>query len=295
MSQPIFRGVATALITPMHEDGSLNVERLRSLVEEQIAAGVNGLVACGTTGESATLDHEEHVTVIREVISAAAGRVPVIAGTGSNDTRYAVELSQEAERLGADALLMVTPYYNKTSQDGLVAHYTHVADRVNLPIILYNVPSRTGTNIQSATYARLAGHKNIAAIKEANGDISAALKTMSLCGDQVTLYSGNDEQTIPFFAIGGQGIISVFSNLAPGVMSEMCAKYLAGDHEAALAIQMKYLALMEAMFCDVNPIPVKAAMNLAGMEAGPCRLPLVELSEEKKQTVAGLMRKAGLL
>ena len=164
MAQPIFRGVATALITPMHEDGSVNIERLRSLVDDQIQKGVNALVACGTTGESATLDHEEHVAVIRETISAAAGRVPVIAGTGSNDTRYAVELSQEAERLGADALLMVTPYYNKTSQDGLVAHYTHVADRVNLPIILYNVPSRTGTNIQPATYARLAGYQNIAAI-----------------------------------------------------------------------------------------------------------------------------------
>lgn len=295
MAQPIFRGVATALITPMHDDGSVNVERLRSLVNEQIEKGVNALVACGTTGESATLDHEEHVTVIRETVSAASGRVPVIAGTGSNDTRYAVELSKEAERLGADALLMVTPYYNKTSQDGLVAHYTYVADRVKLPIILYNVPSRTGTNIQPATYARLAGHRNIAAIKEANGDLSAALQTMSLCGDQVTLYSGNDDQTIPFFSIGGQGIISVFSNLAPDLMSQMCQKYLAGDQAGALAMQMKYLAVMNAMFCDVNPIPVKAAMNLAGMQAGPCRLPLVELSDDKKAKLADVMRKAGLL
>ncbi len=295
MAQPIFRGVATALITPMRDDGSVNVERLRSLVNEQIEKGVNALVACGTTGESATLDHEEHVTVIRETVSAAAGRVPVIAGTGSNDTRYAVELSKEAERLGADALLMVTPYYNKTSQDGLVAHYTYVADRVKLPIILYNVPSRTGTNIQPATYARLAGHPNIAAIKEANGDLSAALQTMALCGDQITLYSGNDDQTIPFFSIGGQGIISVFSNLAPDLMSQMCAKYLAGDQAGALAMQMKYLAVMNAMFCDVNPIPVKAAMNLAGMQAGPCRLPLVELSDDKKAKLAGLMREAGML
>lgn len=295
MAQPIFRGVATALITPMHEDGSVNIERLRSLVDEQIQKGVNALVACGTTGESATLDHEEHVAVIRETISAAAGRVPVIAGTGSNDTRYAVELSQEAQRLGADALLMVTPYYNKTSQDGLVAHYTHVADRVDLPIILYNVPSRTGTNIQPATYARLAGHKNIAAIKEANGDISSALKTMSLCGDQLTLYSGNDDQTIPFYSIGGDGIISVFSNLAPDIMSEMCNKYMSGDQAGALDMQKKYLALMDAMFCDVNPIPVKAAMNLAGMQAGPCRLPLVELSDDKKATLSRLMSEVGLL
>lgn len=295
MAQPIFRGVATALITPMHEDGSVNLERLQTLVEEQIQKGVNALVACGTTGESATLNHEEHVAVIRETISAAAGRVPVIAGTGSNDTRYAVELSQEAERLGADALLMVTPYYNKTSQDGLVAHYTQVADRVSLPIILYNVPSRTGTNIQPATYARLAGHQNIAAVKEANGDLSAALKTMSLCGDQITLYSGNDDQTIPFFSIGGQGVISVFSNLAPDLMSQMCSKYLSGDHDGALAMQKQYLALMEAMFCDVNPIPVKAAMNLAGMQAGPCRLPLVELSDDKKATLSRLMSEAGLL
>lgn len=295
MAQPIFRGVATALITPMHEDGSVNLERLQTLVEEQIQKGVNALVACGTTGESATLNHEEHVAVIRETISAAAGRVPVIAGTGSNDTRYAVELSQEAERLGADALLMVTPYYNKTSQDGLVAHYTQVADRVSLPIILYNVPSRTGTNIQPATYARLASHQNIAAIKEANGDLSAALKTMSLCGDQITLYSGNDDQTIPFFSIGGQGVISVFSNLAPDLMSQMCSKYLSGDHDGALAMQKQYLALMDAMFCDVNPIPVKAAMNLAGMQAGPCRLPLVELSDDKKATLSRLMSEAGLL
>ena len=295
MAQPIFRGVATALITPMHEDGSVNIERLRSLVDEQIQKGVNALVACGTTGESATLDHEEHVAVIRETISAAAGRVPVIAGTGSNDTRYAVELSQEAQRLGADALLMVTPYYNKTSQDGLVAHYTYVADQVDLPIILYNVPSRTGTNIQPATYARLAGHKNIAAIKEANGDISSALKTMSLCGDQLTLYSGNDDQTIPFYSIGGDGIISVFSNLAPDIMSEMCNKYMSGDQAGALDMQKKYLALMDAMFCDVNPIPVKAAMNLAGMQAGPCRLPLVELSDDKKATLSRLMSEVGLL
>ncbi len=295
MAQPIFRGVATAMITPMHEDGSVNLEGLHALVEDQIQNGINALVACGTTGESATLDHEEHVAVIRETIAAAAGRVPVIAGTGSNDTRYAVELSQEAERLGADALLMVTPYYNKTSQDGLVAHYTYVADRVNLPIILYNVPSRTGTNIQPATYARLAGHKNIAAIKEANGDISSALQTMALCGDQLTLYSGNDDQTIPFYSIGGDGIISVFSNLAPAVMSEMCNKYMDGDHQGALAMQKKYLDLMNAMFCDVNPIPVKAAMNLAGRNVGPCRLPLVDLSDEKKATLSRLMSQAGLL
>ena len=295
MKKTIFSGVATALVTPMREDGSVNYSRLAELVEWQIAEGVNALVACGTTGESATLNHEEHVKVIETVIAAAAKRVPVIAGTGSNDTAYAVELSKEAERLGADALLLVTPYYNKTSQAGLITHYQYIADRVNSPIILYNVPSRTGTNIAPATYEALSHHENIVAVKEANGDFSALMKTIQLCEGRLDIYSGNDDQVLPMMSLGGKGVISVFSNLAPAISSKMCRLYLSGEREEALRMQMKYLDVMNDLFLDVNPIPVKEAMNLAGMQVGPCRLPLVATSSEKQEMIGESMRSAGLL
>ena len=295
MKKCVFEGCATALVTPMLPDGSVNVPGLQRVVEQQIAGGIDALVVCGTTGESATLNHEEHTKVIETAVKQANGRIPIIAGTGSNDTNYAVHLSKEAVALGADALLMVTPYYNKTSQAGLVAHYHYIADRVDAPIILYNVPSRTGVNIKPETYRELAKHPNIVATKEANGDLSALLKTVSLCGDELNVYSGNDDQTVPIMSIGGTGVISVLSNILPGEMHRIADLCLKGDFKTATALCVKYAALMDDMFMDVNPIPVKDAMNLMGMEVGPCRLPLVKLSDANLEKLREEMRRQGIL
>lgn len=295
MKKCVFEGCATALVTPMLPDGSVNVPGLQRVVEQQIAGGIDALVVCGTTGESATLNHEEHTKVIETAVKQANGRIPIIAGTGSNDTNYAVHLSKEAVALGADALLMVTPYYNKTSQAGLVAHYHYIADRVDAPIILYNVPSRTGVNIKPETYRELAKHPNIVATKEANGDLSALLKTISLCGDELNVYSGNDDQTVPIMSIGGKGVISVLSNILPGEMHRIADLCLKGDFKTATALCVKYAALMDDMFMDVNPIPVKDAMNLMGMEVGPCRLPLVKLSDANLEKLREEMRRQGIL
>ncbi len=295
MKKCVFEGCATALVTPMLPDGSVNVPGLQRVVEQQIAGGIDALVVCGTTGESATLNHEEHTKVIETAVKQANGRIPIIAGTGSNDTNYAVHLSKEAVALGADALLMVTPYYNKTSQAGLVAHYHYIADRVDAPIILYNVPSRTGVNIKPETYRELAKHPNIVATKEANGDLSALLKTVSLCGDELNVYSGNDDQTVPIMSIGGKGVISVLSNILPGEMHRIADLCLKGDFKTATALCVKYAALMDDMFMDVNPIPVKDAMNLMGMEVGPCRLPLVKLSDANLEKLREEMRRQGIL
>ena len=295
MKKTVFTGAAVALVTPMRQDGSVDYENLSRLVDDQIQRGTDAIVACGTTGESATLNHQEHLAVIRETVRAAAGRVPVIAGTGSNDTAYAVELSQEAEKLGADALLMVTPYYNKTSQEGLVQHYNYVADRVNTPIILYNVPSRTGTNIQTETYKRLAEHKNIVAVKEASGDISKITELVRECGDALDLYSGNDDQILPLLALGGKGVISVLSNVAPQETHDICQAYFGGDPKKSLELQLRYLELVHALFCDVNPIPVKEAMNLLGYNVGPCRLPLYQTSEKNRAFIQKALENAGLL
>lgn len=295
MKKCVFEGCATALVTPMLPDGSVNVPGLQRVVEQQIAGGIDALVVCGTTGESATLSHEEHTKVIETAVKQANGRIPIIAGTGSNDTNYAVRLSKEAVALGADALLMVTPYYNKTSQAGLVAHYHYVADRVDAPIILYNVPSRTGVNIKPETYRELAKHPNIVATKEANGDLSALLKTVSLCGDELIVYSGNDDQTVPIISIGGKGVVSVLSNILPGEMHRIADLCLKGDFKAATEMCVKYAALMDDMFMDVNPIPVKDAMNLMGMEVGPCRLPLVKLSDANLEKLREEMRRQGIL
>lgn len=295
MKKCVFEGCATALVTPMLPDGSVNVPGLQRVVEQQIAGGIDALVVCGTTGESATLSHEEHTKVIETAVKQANGRIPIIAGTGSNDTNYAVRLSKEAVALGADALLMVTPYYNKTSQAGLVAHYHYVADRVDAPIILYNVPSRTGVNIKPETYRELAKHPNIVATKEANGDLSALLKTVSLCGDELIVYSGNDDQTVPIMSIGGKGVISVLSNILPGEMHRIADLCLKGDFKTATALCVKYAALMDDMFMDVNPIPVKDAMNLMGMEVGPCRLPLVKLSDANLEKLREEMQRQGIL
>ena len=278
MSKHIFTGSGVALITPMHPDGSVNYPVLEELLEFQIANGTDAIIACGTTGEAATLTVKEHCEVLSFVCEKVAGRIPVIAGTGSNDTNTAIELSKSAEASGADALLSVTPYYNKTSQTGLIRHFTTIADNIDLPIILYNVPSRTGCNIKPKTYAELCKHENIVATKEANGDISSVSQTRSLCGDRLDIYSGNDDQTVPFMSLGALGVISVFANFCPQEMHQICELCLNNNFVEASKMNFHYVELMDIMFSDVNPIPVKTAMNLIGFNAGECRLPLVPMS-----------------
>ena len=291
--QTIFTGSGVAIITPMNADGSVNYEKYRELVEWQIENGTDAIIACGTTGESSTLTDEEHIGVIRAAIEQTAGRVPVISGTGSNDTAYCIELSKEAEKLGADALLLVTPYYNKTSQRGLVAHYTAVADAVNLPILLYNVPSRTGVDIKPETVAALAKHPNIVAVKEANGNISSAAQVAALC--DIDIYSGNDDQIVPLLSLGGKGVISVMANIEPRRTHDIVAKWFAGDVEGSRSLQLELLELANAMFMDVNPIPVKEAMNLMGMNVGECRLPLCGMDDAAKAKLAAVLRKYQLM
>lgn len=295
MKKRIFTGCATALVTPFNDDCSVNYPRLRSLVEEQIEGGVDALVICGTTGESATLDNDEHLKVLEEAVTTANGRVPIIAGTGSNDTMYAAQLSQHAESLGVDGLLMVTPYYNKTSQNGLITHYFYVADRVKTPIILYNVPSRTGTAIKPETYKELAKHENIVAVKEANGDISSIAKTMSLCQGELDLYSGNDDEIVPIMSLGGIGVISVLSNILPRETHNICAEFLKGNIDKARDMQLKYVSLINALFSDVNPIPVKEAMNMMGLGMGPLRMPLAPMTESARAALREELKKHGLV
>ena len=295
MKNTIFEGVATALVTPMYEDGSINFDRFKTLIDEQIDAGIPALVICGTTGESATMTLEEHAEVIRVAIKHANGRIKIIAGAGSNDTACAIDLAKEAEEAGADALLIVTPYYNKATQGGLVAHYTAIANSVKLPIILYNVPSRTGVNIKPETYAKLAEIENIVAIKEANGDISSVVKTRLLCGDKLDIYSGNDDQVIPMMALGGKGVISVLSNIMPKETVEMCDKMLNGDLEGAAAMQIELSSLIDALFIEVNPIPCKEAMNLMDMGMGPVRLPLTPMEDSTKAVLVNELKKFELI
>lgn len=295
MKKLVFTGSGVALVTPMNQDGSINYEMLSKLIEFHIENGTDAIVACATTGESPVLNHEEHCKAVQFVVEHVNKRVPVIASSGSNDTMYAVELSKTAQELGADALLMVTPYYNKTSQAGLVKHYHYVADRVDIPIILYNVPSRTGCNIKPETYLELSKHPNIAATKEANGDISSVAKTISLCGDNLTVYSGEDSQTLPILALGGKGVISVFANVLPKEMHQICADYLHGNTESSRKAFLHYLELMDAFFMDVNPIPVKAAMKMVGMDCGDCRMPLTSLSDEAVGKLSGVLQHYGLL
>ena len=291
--QTIFTGSGVAIVTPMKADGSVNYEKYRELIEWQIESGTDAIIACGTTGESSTLTHEEHIGVMRAAVEQAAGRIPVISGTGSNDTAYCIELSQEAEKLGADALLLVTPYYNKTSQRGLVAHYTAVADAVNLPILLYNVPSRTGVDINPETVAALSKHPNIVAVKEANGNISSAAQVAALC--DIDIYSGNDDQIVPLLSLGGKGVISVMANVEPRRTHDIVAKWMAGDVEGSRALQLELLELASAMFMDVNPIPVKEAMNLMGLDVGECRLPLYGMDDAAKSKLASVLRKYRLM
>lgn len=278
MNRPIFTGSGVALITPMNEDLSVNYDALEELLEFHIANGTDAIVACGTTGEAATLSEKEHSNVLKFVAEKVNGRTVVIGGTGSNDTNTAIKLSKEAEESGIDALLTVTPYYNKTSQRGLVKHFNTIADSVNLPIILYNVPSRTGCNIKPETYAELCKHPGIVACKEASGDISQVALIRSLCGDNLDVYSGNDDQTVPFMSLGALGVISVFANILPKESHDLCQLCLDNNFAEARKMHFHYLELMNIMFSDVNPIPVKTAMNLFGFNAGECRLPLVPMS-----------------
>lgn len=274
----IFEGVCTALVTPMNADESVNFEKLEEIIEMQIAGGVDALCICGTTGEASTLSHEEHIEVIARAAKAINKRVPMIAGTGSNSTETAVYLSVEAEKAGADALLQVSPYYNKATQKGLIKHFSAVADAVKLPIVLYNIPGRTGVNIKPETQAYLMNNvENIVAVKEASGDISSIAKISKLIGDNGTIYSGNDDQATAILSVGGKGLISVISNVAPAYAHEMVVSYLRGDVEKSRNMQLNALDLIDALFCEVNPIPVKAAMNLMGLNVGPTRLPLCEM------------------
>ncbi len=295
MKNRVFTGCATALITPMLQDGKVNFPMLEKLVDNQINAGIDALVICGTTGEKSTLRYDEHLKVIEVAAKVCNKRVPIIAGTGSNDTVYSVELCRDAEALGADALLMVTPYYNKASQSGLVKHYNYIADRVTKPIILYNVPSRTGVNIQPATYKELAKHQRIVATKEASGDISQIAEIKYLCGDDLDIYSGNDDQTVPVLSLGGIGVISVASNIIPAQMSKLCHEYLNGNTDISREMQNKYLGFMKALFYDVNPIPVKTAMNLMGMNVGECRPPLFPMDDRTTQALKQKLIECNLL
>lgn len=295
MKNTIFTGAGVAIVTPMNDDGTVNYAALGELIEMQISGGTDAVIICGTTGESSTLSDDEHRECIRYTIEKVNKRIPVIAGTGSNDTAYAIELSKDAEAMGADGLLVVTPYYNKTSQRGLAAHYTAIADAVNIPIILYNVPSRTGVNISLDTYKALAEHKNIVAAKEASGNISAIAKLIAECGDKLDVYSGNDDQIVPIMALGGKGVISVLSNVAPKLTHDIAQLCLDNNCAEAAKLAAKSLHLANALFIDVNPIPVKEALNMMGIAAGPCRLPLYEMEDAKKEVLAAALRETGLI
>ena len=281
----VFKGAGVAIVTPMYDNEEVNYDKLGELLEEQIARGTDSIIICGTTGEASTLTHEEHLAVIKYAVEKVNHRVPVIAGTGSNATDTAIYLSTEAEKYGADALLLVTPYYNKATQKGLKLHFSKIAESVKLPIILYNVPSRTGCNLQPETIVWLAEHvENIVGVKEASGNISQVAKLMSLAKGNVELYSGNDDQIVPIMALGGSGVISVLSNVAPELAHDIATTYLEGDVKKSCKLQLQAIELIDALFCEVNPIPVKTALNLMGKEVGPLRAPLctMEAANEEK-------------
>lgn len=292
----IFEGAGTAIVTPFKKDGSVNFERLGELIDFQVNNGIDSIIICGTTGEASTLTHEEHIECIRYTVEHVKKRVPVIAGTGSNCTSTAVFLSQEAYKAGADGLLLVSPYYNKATQKGLIAHFTEIAKAVDLPIILYNVPSRTGLTIAASTIAYLSKNVDtIVAVKEATGDISLVAQMMYECDGKVDLYSGNDNMIVPLMSLGGKGVISVLSNIAPKETHDMVVKYLNNDTKGSLELQMKYLPLINALFCEVNPIPVKAALNLMGYDVGSLRMPLTDMEEKNLLVLKEEMIKVGLI
>ncbi len=289
----IFRGAATALITPLNENG-IDYEQFGRLIDWQIAQGIDALVICGTSGEGSTLSDKEHKAALDFAVKRANGKVPMIAGTGSNDCAYAIELTKFACEIGYDAMLLVTPYYNKATQNGLIKTFTAIADESTKPCILYNVPSRTGVNIEPATYNALADHPMITAIKEANGNISKIVETMALVGDRLDMYSGNDDQIVPILSVGGSGVISVLSNVLPAETSLMCKKFFDGDIKGALDMQLKYLPFINSLFCEVNPIPAKAAMAAMGFCENYVRLPLTPMEDAHRENMLGLMRELGL-
>ncbi|MBO5420856.1 MAG: 4-hydroxy-tetrahydrodipicolinate synthase [Clostridia bacterium] len=289
----IFRGAATALITPLNAEG-IDYENFGKLIDWQIEEGIDSLVICGTTGEGSTLTDEEHRDALEFAYKRAAGRVPMIAGTGSNDTAYAIDLTKFACEIGYEGMLLVTPYYNKATQNGLIKTFTAIADESTKPCLLYNVPSRTGCNIEPATYGVLADHPMITGIKEASGNISKIVETMAIVGDRLDLYSGNDDQIVPLLSLGGSGVISVLSNVLPKETSQMCHKFFEGKTDEALKMQLDYLPLINALFCEVNPIPVKAAMAAMGYGENYLRLPLTPMEDAHKQNLLALMRQQGL-
>ncbi|KNY25437.1 4-hydroxy-tetrahydrodipicolinate synthase [Pseudobacteroides cellulosolvens] len=292
MTKPIFTGSGVAIVTPFTNDG-IDFDKLAELIEFQISEGTDAIVICGTTGEASTMPDDEHKAAIKFAVEKVHNRIPVIAGTGSNDTRHAIELSKYAEEVGVDAILSVTPYYNKTSQRGLVEHFKAIANSIKIPIILYNVPSRTNLNISPETVKTLSEIDNIVAIKECNlnqvGDI------VNLCGDKITVYSGNDDLVVPLLAMGGKGVISVMANIIPKDTHDMVAKFLSGDIEGSKNLQLKTLNLIKALFIDVSPIPVKAAMNLMGMNVGSCRMPLIDMTDKNLDVLKNSMKEYGLL
>ncbi|MBQ5661871.1 MAG: 4-hydroxy-tetrahydrodipicolinate synthase [Clostridia bacterium] len=294
MKNTVFTGAATAIITPFR-NGQIDYEAFARLINWQVEQGIDAIVVCGTTGEASTLTDEEHREAIRFAVETVNGRVPVIAGTGSNDTAYAIELTQYACEVGADAILLVTPYYNKATQKGLIASFTAVADVSTKPIILYNVPSRTGCNILPATAAALAEHPNIVAIKEASGNISQIAELASLVRGKMDIYSGNDDQIVPILSLGGKGVISVLSNLMPAETSQICHKFLSGDVKGSADLQLELLPLVNALFCEVNPIPVKASMAAMGYGENSLRLPLTPMESAHEEMLLALMREQNLI
>ena len=296
MKKPIFTGAGVAIVTPFYgEDLKINFPLFEKIIENQIENGTDAIVVCGTTGEKSTLVYDEHTEAIRFAVETVGGRIPVIAGTGSNDTAHAVMLSNDAEKMGVDGLLMVTPYYNKASQDGLIESYTFIEKRVSTPIILYNVPSRTGVNIQPETYKELSKLPLINGAKEASGDISHLAKSMALCGDNLNFYSGNDDQITAFMALGAKGVISVLSNVAPKLAHDIAQAGLDGDFKKSTALQFEYIDLCNALFCDVNPIPVKAAMCMQGYDVGRCRMPLSPLSKTNEDYLRKILEKHNMI
>ncbi len=292
----IFEGAGVALVTPFTESGEVNYPKLTELLEEQIAGGTDAIISCGTTGESSTMSHEEHIQVIRHTCQVVNGRIPVIAGTGSNCTREAIHLSMEAEKAGADGLLLVTPYYNKGTQKGLMAHYRAVAQSVSIPILLYHIPGRTGVTMTPETIVTLCREvPNIVGVKEASGNFSAIAAMMHMAEGCVDLYSGNDDQITPLLAMGGKGVISVLSNVAPRQTHDICQAFFDGDPKRSLELQLKAIPLVSQLFCEVNPIPVKAALNMMGRQTGPLRLPLTEMEPAHQETLAAAMREYGIL
>ena len=292
----IFTGAGVAIITPFNEDGSVNYEEFGRIIDDQISGGSDAIIVCGTTGESSTMDHDEHIEVIKYCVEKVAGRVPVIAGSGSNCTREAINISKRAEEVGANGLLCVTPYYNKCTQEGLYQYYKAISDAVNIPIIMYNIPGRTGTTIQPETAVRIAKEvKNVVAIKEASGNISAVAKLAALADGCIDIYSGNDDQVLPRLSLGGKGVISVWSHVAPKKVHDMVYAYLNGDTATATKLQLEAIDVIGALFCEVNPIPVKAAMNMLGYKAGPVRAPLTELSDAHKELLEKALKDYGVL